>query len=230
METNIKQNGMYRLLGIVFLAQAVLPLIGGLWFQSFEVKGDILATMSNIAANAPAVAATVLIWMAAAIFVVSLGIVLYQIVKHWNPTAAMIACSMYLLEVVMAVTGQICVFAFLKVSTAYAAGGNAGLLDIGNALLTGRHFAGEMAMIPFGVGAIIFYTLLMKEGTIPKWLAIWGLATAPLIMIGVPLTTFGVAVPTWLLMPYMPFEFFTGAYLFIRYRARKTNRNGSAAA
>ena len=230
METNTDQKGIYRLLGAVFLAQAVLPLIGGLAFQSLEVKGDVAATMRSVAGNIPIVWTSVLIWMVAAICVIILGIVLYQIVSRRDKTAAMVACSMYLLEAILAITGQVCVFALSKLSQVYVAGGSAGLVDIGNALLTGRHFAGEMAMIPFGIGAIIFYTLLMKEGVIPKWLAIWGLVTAPLIMIGVPLTTFGVAVPTFVLAPYMPFEFFTGAYLLIRYRNKQTAMELSAAA
>jgi hypothetical protein len=230
METIVNQKGTHRLLGVAFLVQSVLPLIGGLWFQSFEVKGDVGATMNNIAGHAPAVSITILFWIVAEIFVIILGTVLYQTIRHRNPTAAMIAYGMYVLEVTLGITGQICVFALLKTSAAYAAGGNAGLLDIGSALLTGRHFTGEMAMIPFGIGAVIFYSLLMKEGTIPKWLALWGLITAPLIMIGVPLTTFGVAVPTFVLAPYMPFEFFTGAYLLIRYRGGKNKNRKIAAA
>ena len=230
METRINQNKPDRLLGIAFLVQAVLPLIGGLWFQSFEVKGDIAATMRNLAGNIPSVWITILIWVASVIGVIILGTVLYQTVSRRNKTAAMIAYGMYVLEAILAITGQICVFALSKTSAAYAAGGNAGLLDIGNALLIGRHFAGDIAMIPFGIGAIIFYALLMKEGTIPKWLALWGLITAPLIMIGVPLATFGIAVPAFVLAPYIPFEFFTGAYLLIRYRGRKNEKGMIAAA
>jgi hypothetical protein len=229
MEINTNSKGIYRLLGAAFLAQAVLPLIGGLVFQSLEVKGDVAATMRNIAGHIPTVWMTVLLWIVSAICVIILGTVLYQLVSHRNKTAAMIAYGMYLLEAILAITGQICVFALSKLSPAYVAGGSAGLVDIGNALLIGRHFAGEMAMIPFGIGAVIFYALLMKEGTIPKWLAIWGLATAPLIMIGVPLTTFGVAVPTFVLAPYVPFEFFTGAYLLIRFRNKPAGREIPAA-
>ena len=229
MEINTNPNNSNRFLGIVFLAQAILPLIGGLVFQSLEVKGDIAATMANIAGAVTIVWFTILLWIAAAIGVILLGVVLYRMIGSARPTAALFACAMYFLEAIVILTGQICVFTFAKTSVAYAAGGGAGLLDVGSALLAGRHFAGEIAMIPFGIGALIFYTLLMKDGTLPKWLAIWGLVTAPLIMIGVPLTTFGVAVPTYFLIPYMPFEFFTGAYLLIRYRNRPAARKLPAA-
>lgn len=85
-------------------------------------------------------------------------------------------------------------------------------------------------MIPFGLGAIPFYYLLLKTGTIPKWLAIWGSITAPLILVGIPLTTFGVAVPIALFVPYIPFEFFTGIYLLIRYRKRSNPKTDRATA
>ncbi len=221
METK-NQKGVYRLLGAAFLAQAVLPLIGGLVFQALEVEGDISATMRNIAGSIPTVWMTILLWIVSGIFVIILGTVLYQITSRQNKTAAMIAYGMYLLEAFLAIVGQVSVFALSKLSLEFAAGGNASLLNLGNALLLCRHFAGEIAMLPFGIGALIFYSFLMKEGTIPKWLAIWGLVTAPLIMIGVPLSTFGVTVPAFVLAPYVPFEFFTGAYLLIRYRGKSS--------
>ena len=218
MEIKANQAGLYRLLGIAFLVQAVLPLISGLVFQSLETQGDIAATMRSIADHIPTVWLTILLWIATEIGVIILGTALYQAVSRRNKTAAMIAYGMYLLEAILAITGQVFIFALSELSMALSAGVSGGLLDIGNALLIARHFAGEIAMIPFGIGAIIFYAMLMKEGILPKWLALWGLITAPLIMVGVPLATFGVTVPGFVLAPYVPFEFFTGAYLLIRYR------------
>lgn len=134
---------------------------------------------------------------------------------------ALIALSLYLFEAVLVTVGQAFVFGLVKASQLYLTSGDAGLLSLGNVLLSCRHFAGEIAMIPFGLGAIPFYYLLMKAGTIPKWLAIWGLVTATLILIGIPLTTFGVTVPFALFVPYIPFEFFTGIYILVRHTAQK---------
>lgn len=230
MEIKTSKNNLYQLLGIAFFAQALLPLIGGLVFQSLEIKGDIGITMSNIANNVPTVSITILLWIAAVVGVIILGIALYNMVSHLNKTMAMIAFSMYLLEAVLAAVGQIFVFGLVKLSQQYLASGDAGLINIGSVLLSCRHFAGEIAMIPFGVGAMIFYFLLMKSGTIPKWLAIWGLVTAPLIMVGIPLTTFGITVPIFVLAPYVPFEFFTGIYILIRYRKKSINKRIMTAA
>ena len=77
-------------------------------------------------------------------------------------------------------------------------------------------------MMSFGIGAILFYYLLLKADVFPKWLALWGIFTVPLIMILTPLMAFGVEAPFWLLVPYVPFEFVAGIYILIKYRKKKT--------
>jgi hypothetical protein len=220
MEQVANSNKLYRATGWIMLAQAVLPLTAGLLFQSLEGKGNAAATMENLAAHLPLANLSVLLWIVAAICVVILGILLYEATKKLSKPLAAIACSMYLLEAFLVVVGEVFVVALLKTSILPVTSGGASFTDIGSVLLSCRHIAGELAMIPFGVGAVVFYSLLMKAKVLPKWLAIWGIATAPLIMVGVPLATFGVSVPAAVLAPYVPFEFFTGAFLLIRYRKK----------
>lgn len=220
MEQVTNSNKLYRATGWIMLAQAVLPLTAGLLFQSLEGKGNAAATMATLAAHRPLANLSVLVWIAAAICVVILGILLYEATKELSKPLAAIACSMYLFEAFLVVVGQVFVVALLKTSVLPITSGGTNLADIGSVLLSCRHIAGELAMIPFGGGAVIFYSLLMKAKVLPKWLAIWGIVTAPLIMVGVPLATFGVSVPAAVLAPYVPFEFFTGAFLLIRYRKK----------
>jgi len=227
METTSNKNGLYKLLGAAFFVQALLPLISGLVFKSFESEESISITMSNMANNISTIYVSILLWIITAIVIIVLGVSLYQAVSHINKTMAMIALGFYVFEAVLVAVGQTFVFGLIQTSQLYLSSGDADLLNIGNVLLSCRHFAGEIAMIPFGLGAIPFYYLLMKTGAIPNWLAIWGLITAPLILVGIPLTTFGVAVPIALFVPYIPFEFITGIYLLIKYRKRsilKTDR------
>jgi len=220
MEGKTNKNGLFQLLGIAFLVQAIIPLIVGLVFKSFESKENINITMGNIAANISTINLNMVLWIIAAVFVIILGVAMYRLAGHINKTMAMIALSLYIFEAILVAVGQTFVFGLLKASQLYVTGGDVGLLSLGNVLLSCRHFAGEIAMIPFGIGAVLFYYLLMKAGIIPKWLALWGLIAAPLILICIPLGTFGVDVPIALLVPYIPFEFFTGAYILIRYRKR----------
>ncbi|MCK5811666.1 MAG: DUF4386 family protein [Clostridiales bacterium] len=92
---------------------------------------------------------------------------------------------------------------------------------MGKMLLACKEFSGQIAMIPFGLGAILFYYLLMKAEVFPKWLALWGLITVPFILISVPLMAFGIELPFALLIPYVPFEFVAGITILIKYRKKK---------
>ena len=40
----------------------------------------------------------------------------------------------------------------------------------------------QVAAIPFAIGAAMFYWLLFRSNLVPRWISIWGLATAPLYM------------------------------------------------
>jgi hypothetical protein len=205
------------LLGIAFFTQATTSLIGGaVFYNPFIEEGNIPATMNNIAANVSAVYAGVFLQIVTALVIVLLGVLLYRITENINKTAAVLALGFYIFEAILHTIGQAFVFSLVELSGIWTAGGDAVLINISQALMTARTFAGGIAMIPFGLGAIIFYCLLLKAKIIPKWLAIWGLVTVPFVLVGVPLTVFGVSVPFALFVPYVPWEFFTGIYILIK--------------
>jgi len=205
------------LLGVALFTQAMTSLIGGaVFYNPFVADGNIAATMSNMAGNAGSIHAGVILQIATSLVIIVLGVSLYRATAHINKTAAGAALGFYIFEALLHSVGQICVFCLAEASRLYAASGDAALVDIGSTLLTAREFAGGMAMIPFGLGAIIFYFLLMKAKIIPKWLAIWGLVTVPFVLVGVPLGVFGVSVPFALFVPYVPWEFFTGVYILAK--------------
>jgi hypothetical protein len=154
-----------------------------------------------------------------------LGVAIYQTAGHINKTLSTIALILYVFEAILLAVGQIYIMGLMKVSELYLAGGDAGLLSLGDVLLSIRHFAGEIAMLPFGIGAVIFYYQLGKAKIIPKWLMLWGLVTAPIILIYFTLSTFGIALPFIICIPYVPFEFFTGIFILIKYRKKIADNN-----
>ncbi len=223
MEGKTENTGVYRLLGAAFLVQSVTPLIVGSWFDSLEVKDSIQETMRAIARHATGVGCTVFAQFVTAIFIIILGVAMYQAVRHIHKTRGLIALTLYALEAVLLVIGQVFVMGLLKVSSMYAAGGVAELIPLASVLLYCKHFALNIAMLPFGIGALLFYSMLGKAQVFPKWLTIWGVASAPLILIVIPLSAFGVLLPFALCFPYVPFEFVAGGYMLIRYRKTSTN-------
>ena len=128
---------------------------------------------------------------------------------------AIAALSLYIFEAVLLSVAQVFAFGLIEVSHLFMVSSGDSLIELGKILLASKEFAGQIAMIPFGVGALLFYYLLLKANVIPKWLALWGIITVPFILISVPLMSFGIAVPVFMLIPYVPFEFFTGIYVLV---------------
>lgn len=218
MNTKERKNWLFLLLGITFFVQASTSLMGGLLFGKLESKTSIETTLTNISTHLLTFNVSVLLQFVTAIVIIMLGVAIYETAGHMNKTLAKIALVLYAFEATLLAVGQVFVIGLSKVSELYLATGDVGLLNFGEILLKCRHFSGEIAMLPFGIGAIFFYFLLMKANIIPKWLALWGLVTAPCIMVYFSLGTMGVALPFAICIPYVPFEFFTGVFIIIKYR------------
>ena len=223
METIKTKNGLLIFFGITLFTQAVTSLIGGSIFMgpfdSNEITDIILRGIAD-ATTIPYI--SILLQIITAVVIIMLGVAMYQAAGHKNKTMAVVALSMYIFEAVLLGVSQVFIFGLVEISKIYSASGEAGLLPIGELLFSCREFTGKIAMIPFGIGAVLFYYLLLKAEILPKWLALWGIVTAPLILIGVTLMAFGIDVPSIVLVPYVPFEFFTGIFVLIKYRSRKS--------
>lgn len=220
METKTTKNGSFLFLGITLFVQAVTSLIGGLMFKKLGSESNIEAMMSNITHNVFSVNMSLFLQIVTAMVIIMLGVAIYHTAGHINKTMALLALLFYAFEATLLAVSQSLTFGLMKVSLLYMANSDAGLLSLGSALFACKDFAAKIALIPFGLGALLFYYLLMEAKIIPKWLALWGLVTAPFILVGIPLMAFGVKVPIILLAPYVPFEFFTGIYILIKYRKK----------
>jgi hypothetical protein len=70
-------------------------------------------------------------------------------------------------------------------------------------------------MLPFALGATLFYYLFFRSRVIPRVLALWGLVAAPLALVGTVLTLLGYAVPIVVFLPNLPFELGAGLWLLV---------------
>ena len=225
METNKIKKRLLQFFGITLFTQAVTSLIGGsIFLGPFDSKEITDVTMRTIANSSSTAYISILLQMITAVVIILLGVAMYQVAGHKNKTMAISALSLYIFEAVLLSVSQLFVFGLVDVSKQYLVSLDTNLFSIGNILLSCSEFAGKMAMIPFGIGAMIFYYLLLKAKILPKWLALWGIFTVPIILILTPLMAFGINLPFVLLIPYVPFEFFTGIYVLIKYRNKKNEK------
>ena len=71
-------------------------------------------------------------------------------------------------------------------------------------------------MLPFALGATLFYYLFFKSGFLPRVLSLLGIIAAPLALIGTPFLLLGYDVPLVVFLPNLPFELAIGVWLMVK--------------
>ena len=216
--TTENKRGLYLLLGSSLVVQATTSLVGGIvGIGPFTDTGDIPAAMGSIESDISGVYAGMFLQVVTALVIVVLAAALYRAGSHAGKTVAIIAFGLYLMEATAHFIGQILVFAIAEASLLFAGSGDAALPAAAKLLFAARDFTGAIAMMPFGVGALLFYFLITKAGVIPKWLGVWGMATVSLVLAGWSLDAFTAAqVPFALYVPYVPWEWVAGVYIIVK--------------
>lgn len=204
-------------LGIAFLVQSVASLLSGAFlFDPRIVELDMIKTMENMAEHINLIRLSFVLDIITAVGIIWLGVLLYQLGKKVHNTAALVALGLYILEAMMLMGSRSFGFTLLETSIHYVGNGGEELVVLAQIFLRSKDFLGLMAMVPFGIGAMLFYGLMCRRHIFPSWLPRWGLLTVVPIMIGAPLMAFGVSVPFILFIPYVPFEFTMGIIFLIK--------------
>ena len=213
----VVRNKFSIALGIAFLLQSIAPLVSGAFlFDPLIDKGDIFKTMTNLTSHSFTEQLSFFLDVVTMIGIFWLGVLLYNLLNKLNKVWALTGLALYILEAVMHFTGKVFGNGLLRISELYTATADASLVPLAQIFLQINKFLPALAMIPFGIGAILLYALMLKSKALPAWLMIWGLVSSLGILIGVPLMAYGVPVPLIVAAPYVPFEFFTGAFILIR--------------
>ena len=162
-----------RLLGAAFLFQAVASLVSGLLLGSLIVSGNITASMTNISNNALQMQASIVGEMFTAIGIVILGVLLFVTLKKQNGKIALVALGLYVIEAALLAASRIPAFSLLLVSQeSVTAGHPAYLQALGNLLYESQSFGYSLHILPFALGATLFYYLFFKSRYIPRVLSL----------------------------------------------------------
>ena len=73
-------------------------------------------------------------------------------------------------------------------------------------------------MLFFCLGAILWYTLLLRSRIVPRALALWGLLAVLLVLVGTLILVWdrSLSPSIALYVPYVPFELVVGVWLLVR--------------
>jgi len=207
-----------RLLGAAFLLQAIASLVSGLFLlQPLIVPGNIIESMTNIANNVLQMRASIMVEMLTVIGIIMIGVLMYVVLKKQDVKIAIVAMGLYLVEAAILAVSLIPTFALLLVSQESVIAGHPDYLQtLGNMFYELHSFGYNLHMLPFALGATLFYYLFYKSGYIPKALSLLGLIAAPLALIGVPFLLIGYDVPIVVFILNLPFELGIGLWLLIK--------------
>jgi hypothetical protein len=211
------RNKFTLALGLALLLQAAAPFVSGVFlFDPLVDKNDIGKTMLNLAQHPFNAQLSIFLDMVTAMGIIWLGVLLFTLLKKINRVWAITGMAFYMLEAFMLLIGKVFGYALIVTANSYLVSHEIGLIPLGQVLLQVDQFFPNMAMVPFGIGAFLFYFMLVKSKALPTWLSLWGLISMFLVLIGIPLMTYGVNIPFAIVFPYVPFEFFAGAYILIK--------------
>lgn len=221
-----------RYLGVAFIAQFATSLTAGILSGS-TLTGDISDVLLNVSANLTQLRVSTLLELLTSIGIVALTGLLYVILRDENPAVAVVAFGLWLAEAVMLAVSTLGLYALMTLGMQFAA---AGALDASSYRAFGTfslgiyQHAGDIDMLFFCPGAILWYSLLLRSRVVPRALALWGLLAALLVLVGTLILVWDRSLSSSiaLYIPYVPFELVVGVWLLVKGSPRYSTRPGEA--
>ena len=102
------------------------------------------------------------------------------------------------MESLLYTVGVVSLLALLTLSQGYAnaAASNASSFQIsGTLILAVKDWAGQLGVIAFTLGGLMYYAVFFQSRLIPRWLSGWGILGVALSLAAAVLTIFGQIIP-----------------------------------
>ena len=214
-------NKTARIVGALFLTAMVGSLVGGIVFvEPFLTAPDYLIAISE---NEARVIIGVFLELINGIAVLGIGVLMFPILKQHDEHTALGYLGFRIIEAVFCCVIVISPLSLITLSQEYV---KAGALDASYYQAAGALSIAERAsvaglLIPvfLGLGALLFYRALYQFKLLPRFISIWGLVGAALILALNVLLTFGVEVGSIgmvLALPIISNEIFLGIWLIAK--------------
>jgi hypothetical protein len=205
-----------RIVGALFLLSNVTFILGAAVFvEPILSAADYLSLVS---ANRPQVVLGVLLEIINGVAYLGIGVLMFPILKQRFESMALGYVGFRIIEFVMQTLSDISPLSLLALSEEFVSAGApaaSSFQALGTLLLTERHWAFQMVSITFGLGALMFYTMLYQSKLIPRFISIWGLVGAAVVLANTMLDMFSLTVPNLGVLMLLN-ELFLGVWLIVK--------------
>ena len=151
-----------------------------------------------------------------------IGVSLYLILRRYGEGLALGAVVSRIIEAVFQIVGGVILLLLLTLSQEFVEAGAPNSSDFevaGALLLAGSDWVNNVAvLLPWCLGALMYYYVFYRSRLIPRWLSGWGLVGATLGIVGVLLFMFGPfgAIQSALYAPIALQEIVLAVWLIVR--------------
>jgi len=208
-----------RTVGVLFLIAIVVSILGGSIIEPVLTAPDYLSSVSE---NGAQVVMGVLLELINGLAVIGIAVMLFPILKKHNEALALGYVALRILEavvVIIAVSGPLTLIALSREYVAAGAADASAFHAVGTALVAERSlWVSQMLGIFFGLTALVLYCILYQSKLVPRFISVWGLIAAVLVMTWNLLELFGISVSFGMILalPMILNEIFLAIWLIVK--------------
>ena len=183
-----------RIVGVLFLTLMIAYTIGALIIDPILNSPNYLAEASE---NKNNLIIGVVLDLINAIAYLGIAVLLYPIIKKFNESLALLYLGFRIIEFAMQMISDMSPLLLITASQDFTATyiqDTSSSHALGSVLLAMRFWANQMVFLTYSFGAIVFYYSLYHLKLIPRFLSIWGLIGAPLVIVNVIFDSFDISL------------------------------------
>lgn len=169
-------NNRAKIVGILFIIGTAAGILGQVFISPIFGATDYLVKFS---ANQNQVLISAIFVIIMAVACASIAIWLYPVLKKYSESLALGAVGFRLIEGAFDFVSAIILLLLLSLSQEFV---KAGATDasyyqlLGELLKTGHNMvSSEAVLLPWCVGALMYYYIFYQSKLVPRWLSVWGI-------------------------------------------------------
>ena len=170
--------------GILFIIATLFLFVGKAIYEPVLLSPDYLETAYP---NRTTATLGILLEFACVLAIPLIPVFLFPILRKHNEALALGYFGFRFLEAVLFVLAQITTLSLISVSQGYleAGGTNAAYFqNVGSTIQSWNAWSFMFYVLFFTVGALMLYWVLYQSQLVPRWISVWGLIAAVLLMAG----------------------------------------------
>jgi hypothetical protein len=162
-----------RLIGVLFIVASVAAIAGGMLILPVEEA----ETLAEVAAGDAGIVSGVLLEAVMVLAVVGIAALFFTVFRRREPGLAMVYVGARIIEGVLLLAAAVSALVVLALAR-----GNGDPTDVGLLLAVREQTYLLGSLVALGLGALVLYGLLLRTRMVPRWLPVWGLIGAVLIL------------------------------------------------